>query len=143
MGPRGRVRSLRGESKQKRATIKDRGQHRQLDQRRGRERAAGPRFSREPRHRYSSELDPALDFARNARLFARGRFYRDRRFHFAVAFERELHSLRARAVGQAGLLLARDRDGSAPDLRARRNSRSLLPTLLILEAREPDSPSLL
>src|SRR5438552_1138456 len=61
----------------------------------------------------------------------------------ALALERELHSLRTGAFGESRLLLARDRDGSAAHLRARRNSRSLFPALSLLETRRPNSPALL
>src|SRR5207245_7225284 len=138
-----RGRSLRKESQQRCIATENRGQDRQLDRGRGSQRIADPRFSEETRDLDSARLGSALHIAANSGISALARLQRDRRFYFALALERELHSLRTGAVGESRLFLARDRDGSAAHLRARRSSRSLFPALSFLQTRTPNSPALL
>src|SRR5205814_7763117 len=116
---------------------------RQLDCRRGDERDSSPEISWGSGRSDRSRLGPALDIAAHARIPARARLQRNRRFYLALALEGKLHSLCAGAIRQARLFLARDCDGSAADLRPRRNSRPLFPTLSLLETRRSDSPILL
>src|SRR5207253_3388158 len=130
-------------SQQRCTATENRGQDRELYRGRRSQRIADPRFSEETRDLDSARLGSALHVAANSGISPLARLQRDRRFYFALALERELHSLRTGAFGESRLLLARDRDGSAAHLRARRNSRSLFPALSLLETRRPNSPALL